>query len=143
MLTQAEADALIAMRKRFVNPTTIELPPGTSQIHQLIGEDEHEQFLLDLWRGTFRIGKVKLQNRARKVFILGRLDVDGSPHTNPDGTKIGRTHLHVYREGYEDRWAFSLDANLFPNSATIRGAFGDFCDYCHILPPLNFQEELV
>src|SRR5574340_80017 len=105
MLTQTEADTLIAMRKIFVNPLIVSIPPSSDQTHELIGDDKREPFLLDLWRGTIRLSKLKLQTRGRKVIVLVRLDVDGAPHTNPDGTKLSGTHLHIYRESYEDRWA--------------------------------------
>ena len=61
MLTQSEADALIAMGKTFVRPVTISIPPGTDQTHELIGDDKREQNLLDLWRGTLRHSKLKNQ----------------------------------------------------------------------------------
>jgi hypothetical protein len=34
-----------------------------------------------------------------------RLDLDGPPHRNPDDEEIPWPHLHVYREGYGDKWA--------------------------------------
>src|SRR3972149_8634104 len=109
MLTQSEADALIAMRKVFVNPDTISLSPGTDETHDVVGDDKREQFMLDLWRGTIRLSKIKYQTRGRRVIVLVRLDIDGAPHTNPDGAQLIGTHLHLYREGYEAKWAFSVD----------------------------------
>jgi hypothetical protein len=143
MLTQAEADSLIAMAKTFVNRVTIKLPPGTDETHELVGDDGREQFLLDLWRGTIRISKLKFQNRARKVIVLARLDLNGAPHTNPDGQRLGGTHLHVYREGYEDRWAFPLDRTQFTNPADFRQAFDDFCRFCNIRDVPQFQGGLL
>ena len=35
----------------------------------------------------------------------------GSPHTNPDDQIIGGTHLHIYKEGFDDRWAYPIDLN--------------------------------
>lgn len=139
MLTQAEADALIAMRKSFVEGGAIALPPGIDSTHELVGEDEQERFLLDLWRGTFRLSKFRFQERARKVIVLIRLDVDGSPHTNPDGTRIDGTHLHIYREGYEDKWAGALDKKAFTNPQDIILTLRQFCGYCNIedLPPIQ------
>mgnify|MGYP000935963742 FL=1 len=75
MLTQAEANALIAMRKRFVAPRPISLPPGIDETHELIGEDKREHFLLDLWRGTMRLSKYKMQTRGRIIVVLVRLDI--------------------------------------------------------------------
>ena len=143
MLTQTEADILIAMGKSFASPTMISLPPGADQTHELIGTDERERFLLDLWRGTFRVSKLKFQTRARRIVVLVRLDIDGAPHTNPDGMRLGGNHLHFYREGYEDRWAYPLDSDQFSDPANIQQTFEDFCNYCNIggIPP--FQESLL
>lgn len=38
MLTQTEADTLIAMRKMYVNPGTVSIPPGSDQTHKLVIE---------------------------------------------------------------------------------------------------------
>lgn len=38
MLTQTEADTLIAMRKIYVNPGTVSIPPGCDQTHKLVIE---------------------------------------------------------------------------------------------------------
>jgi len=99
-------------------------------------------FLLDLWRGTIRLSKLRYQTRGRKVIVLVRLDINGSPHTNPDGTRLDGTHLHVYREGYEDRWAYPIDTSIFRDVYNIQQSFEDFCRYCNIeIPP--FQEGLL
>lgn len=142
MLTQTEANSLISMGKSFVDTATIVLLPGIDDTRELIGDDKHERFLLDLWRGTLRLSKYKYQNRARTAIVLVRLDIDGSPHTNPDGQQIGGTHIHLYREGYEDRWAFPLDQEVFKDVRNPTGLLEDFCGYCSIrgLPPI--QEEL-
>lgn len=142
MLTQIEADAMIAMRKRFLNSRPIAMSPGTDDTYELIGDDPRERFLLDVWRGMLRLSKYRLQTRARKVIVLVRLDVDGAPHTNPDGHKIGGTHLHLYREGFEDKWAYQVDPREFRNPSDAWTAFKDFCRFCRIegLPP--FQEVL-
>jgi Family of unknown function (DUF6978) len=143
MLTQTEADALIAMDKSFVNPVTVNVRPGINQTHELIGADPKERFLLDLWRGTIRLSKYRFQTRGRQVIVLVRLDLNGAPHTNPDGSKIGGTHVHVYREGYEDRWASPIDPAEFKNLRDVSQTFRDFCDYCKIENHLQFQVELL
>jgi len=142
MLIQAEADTLIAMKKSFVTPVTVSLPPGTDQNHELIGEDNREKFLLDLWRGTIRLSKLRFQNRGRKVIVLVRLDINSSPHTNPDGTGIAGTHLHRYREGYEDKWAEPINLIDFPNVNDMQQGFEDFCRYCNIETP-SYQAGLI
>lgn len=143
MLTQTEADGLIQMQKHFVNSSTITIPPGLDETYDLIGDDKREQFMLDLWRGTIRLSKVKYQTRGRKVIVLVRLDIDGAPHTNPDGKKLGGTHLHLYSEGFEDKWAIPVDASKFSNTASISQCFEDFCRYCSVRDIPSFQEALL
>jgi hypothetical protein len=93
MLTQAEADQLMNMRKHFIRPPeTITIPPGLDETYELAGPDGREVFLLDIWRGTLRISKLKFQNRVRTAVILVRLDVDGAPHTNPDVANLPGTY---------------------------------------------------
>jgi hypothetical protein len=98
-LTQAEADALIAMEKHRANEERSDFPMGgQSVVVPLQSEDRREQFLLDLSRGRIDMLKVKLQNRGRQVVVLVRLDLGGAPHRNPDDEEIAAPHLHVYRE---------------------------------------------
>lgn len=139
MLTQTEADALMAMGKAFQTHEAISLHAGVDATRELLGDDQRERFLLDLWRGTLRLSKLRFQTRARRIIVLARLDINGSPHTNPDGTKLGRMHLHVFRDGYEDRWAYPIDPATFKNLQDPRQALLDFCGYCNIrdLPPIQ------
>jgi hypothetical protein len=127
------------MEKRFVRQTTISLPPSADDTHELVGEDKRERFLLDLWRGTLRLSKLKFQTRVRKIIVLARLDINGSAHTNPDGAKMGGTHLHLYREGFEDKWAYPLDLREFPDTTNILQTLQDFCRRCRIVNIPPFQ----
>ena len=70
---------------------------------------------MDLYRGGIKLGKQSLQNRARRVVILARLCVVGSPHRNPDGEEIPAPHLHIYKDGYADKWAFPAPGHEFGN----------------------------
>jgi hypothetical protein len=138
-LTQAEADTLIAMAKTFADARAISIPPGVDDTRGLIGADPKERFLLDIWRGTIRLSKLRYQTRGRQVIVLVRLDIDGAPHTNPDGARLPGTHLHVYREGYDDKWAQPLDPKRFPDTTDIRRTFEDFCAYCNVQGVPRFQ----
>lgn len=142
MLTQVEADTQIAMCKLFVNPKIINFNPGCNLSYKLIGEDQREQFKLDLWRGSIRMSK-KMQTRVRNCIVLVRLEINRSPHTNPDGEMISGTHIHIYKEGYEDRWAYPLNTDDFKDPSNIWQSFIDFCSYCNISNPPPIQEELL
>lgn len=56
---------------------------------------------------------------------------------------VGGTHLHLFREGYEDKWAYPLDSAEFTNPSDIQQTFREFCGYCHIDSIPLFQEELL
>lgn len=140
MLIQAEADSLISMTKHFVRPpASITIPPGVDDTYELAALDDRERFLLDIWRGTLRLTKLKFQNRVRTVVVLVRLDVDGAPHTNPDGQRLSGTHLHLFREGYEDRWAYPVDTKTFSLLSDPSTTFQDFCAFCSIESPPPVQ----
>jgi hypothetical protein len=140
MLTQAEAEQLIHMVKHFVNaPAAISIPPGADDTYELAGPNDREKFLLDVWRGTLRLTKLKFQNRVRTVVVLVRLDVDGAPHTNPDGHRLSGTHLHAFREGFEDRWAYPVDPTAFTLLSDPGATFQEFCVFCKIESPPPVQ----
>ena len=126
--------------KHFVRPlATITIPPGADDTYELADPSDRERFLLDVWRGTLRLSKLKFQNRVRTAIILVRLDVDGAPHTNPDGARLAGTHLHVYKEGYDDRWAYAVDATVFTLLSDPGKTFHYFCTFCKIESPPPVQ----
>ena len=140
-LTQDEADALIAMPKLKINDDVTYYPnPGGSLAIPLRSIDKTEDFLLDIKRGRIDLMKATYQNRARKTIVLVRLDLSGAPHRNPDGEEVASPHLHVYREGYGDKWAGPLPTDSFSNSADQWTALSDFMRYCNITQPPNIQK---
>lgn len=139
-LTQAEADALIAMPKVKLNNDLWEYPGLGGRIAiTLTSSDKRENFFLDLSRGRIDLLKGKYQSRGRHVVVLVRLDFGGPPHRNPDGEEIASPHLHVYRESFGDKWAYPLPMEAFPNIADLWQSLYDFMRYCHIVEPPNIQ----
>jgi len=136
------------LAKEFEKADAISLNPGVNDSHELINKAEKEKFKLDVWRGTIRLSKVRHQHRARKTCVLVRLEVDGAPHQNPDGVKVPCPHIHIYREGYDDKWAYPIDENEFTDLNDPEQLFKDFCAYCNItnLPvvvPYSEQNQLL
>ena len=106
-VTQAEADALIAMEKRFVDENDWMFPNAGERLAlDLTSLDKRENFVLDITRAQIKLTKATYQNRARQAIILMRLDLGGPPHRNPDGEEIPCPHLHIYREGFGDNGQF-------------------------------------
>lgn len=142
-LTEAEAAALLAMEKHRVNDDRHVFPVGGQGFSvPLQSPDRREQFLLDLHRGRIDLVKVKMQNRARQVVVLVRLDLGGAPHRNPDGTEIGAPHLHVYREGYGHKWAYPVPTEHFHDVSDVWATLGDFLRYCNITQAPLIDREL-
>ncbi len=135
-LKQAEADALFALEKRRVDTTQWDYPGlgGTITI-PLVSTDRREEFFLDLHRGRIDVSKGTYQNRGRQVVILARLDFGGAPHRNPDGEEIGSPHLHLYREGFNDKWVFPVPLNRFPNLHDPWLTLEDFMRFCNVVEP--------
>lgn len=142
-LTQIEANALIALPKVKVDDKTHDYPgTGGSLIVPLTSQDKRESFLLDVWRGGIELRKGKYQTRGHQIIVLVRLDFGGPPHRNPDGVDISCPHLHVYREGFGDKWAIPVPADRFPNLADLWQTLHDFMRYCTVVDPPNIQRGL-
>lgn len=143
LISQAEADELIAMEKVRTDDEMYEYPGfGGKVIIPLVSRDQREDFMLDIERSRINLLKGKYQNRVRSAIILVRLDSGGSPHRNPDDSEIGCPHLHLYREGYGDKWAFPSSPGDFPHITDIWGSLFDFMRYCNIVKPPNIDRSL-
>ena len=132
ILTQADADALIAMEKRRVSEDRWVYPISGSISIPLTSPDKRENFLLDIDRGRIDLLKGKYQNRARQTVVLVRLDFGGAPHRNPDGVDVLCPHLHLYREGYGDKWAIAVPGASFSNLSDLGVTLDEFMKYCNI-----------
>lgn len=113
-----------------------------SLIVPLQSPDKREQFLLDIRRGRIDLLKGKYQTRARQVVVLVRLDFGGAPHRNPDDQEIGSPHLHLYREGYGDKWAVEVPVENFPRLSDLWGTLEDFMRFCRVTMPPHIERGL-
>lgn len=142
-LPQADADALLAMEKHRVDETQYNFPVAGDvlKIH-LQSPDKREAFILDISRSQLVLSKGKYQNRAKGVLILARLDFGGAPHRNPNDTEIECPHIHLYREGFGDKWAFPLEAAVFHDPSDSWQLFEDFMRYVNITRPPHVLQGL-
>lgn len=88
-------------------------------------------FFLDISRQSFNIKKITYQQRVFTTIVLLRLDLGYGGHRNPDGIEIHGAHIHVYREGYGDKWAYKLP-ECFSDTEDIYLTLDNFMDYCNI-----------
>ncbi|WPX08072.1 DUF6978 family protein [Anaerocellum danielii] len=135
MIEQALADYLIRTEK-IILEKKINFPiVNTSLTLNVICVDNNsEKILIDINRkGTLKLTRCTYHKRYQTNITLIRLDIDTKPHRNPDGTKVGPTHIHIYKEGYGDKWAYPLDEfDCFSNTDDLVQAFIDFCKFCNI-----------
>lgn len=108
----------------------------------LISLDKRENFMLDVTRAQIKLTKATFQNRARQAIVLLRLDLDGPPHRNPDGTEIPCPHLHTYREGFGDKWAVPAPVERYPNPLDLPSTCEAFLQHCNITGPSKMQKGL-
>lgn len=143
-LTQIEADALIATPKVKIDSIETNYPdPGGSIIIPLVSEDRRDNFFLDISRGRIDLRKGKYQSRAHHVVVLLRLDFGGAPHQNPDGNVISCPHLHVYKEGYGDKWAIPAPADSFSDTTALWRTLEEFMDFCNVTERPNIEKGLL
>jgi len=121
-LTQQEFNYLLKIEKRFTDNDMIYL--DTKWSREIISTQSRDIFILDYYKGTYRIEKYTYNKRYRKNIVLLRYDSFGR-HTNPDNTVVEGPHLHIYREGYDDKFAVSpeeigVDSRAFGRDRVLR-----------------------
>ena len=142
-LDQSVADELLAMEKFRIDDKSHDFPMMGSRISiKLESSDHEEKFVLDVSRGMRNRFKASFQNRGRQTVVLARLDLGGSPHRNPDGKKIESPHLHLYKEGFGDRWAYPVPPEHFNALSDLFRSLKDFMEYCKIVKPPTIRRGL-
>ncbi|MBC3798462.1 DUF6978 family protein [Acetobacterium tundrae] len=135
-MTNETFEHLLSLAKQF-DDATIKLPTvGETKILHATSCYSTEKFIVDTdRRGKIELKKIKLQNRHSTKELLLRVEIDCPPHTNPDYSETSRNHIHIYKEGYDLRWAYDLETFhdvYFKNIYTFDTVFIDFCKLCNI-----------
>jgi hypothetical protein len=138
-ITQPEADALLEMAKVKTESCVYDYPwEGGNLVVPLHSVDKREKFVLDISRRRIEVSSNKFQTRGRDTVILARLDIDTRPHRNPDGEELNGPHLHLYREGYGDKFAIPIP-ELFTNPSDCMQTLREFMGYCNIVDAPNVR----
>lgn len=139
-LSQHEADSLLRMDKHRKDDQQYLISGlGDHLSIPLISNDGHVEFTLDIRKSRIDLRKGTLQNRTQQVHILVRLDFGGAPHRNPDDKEVPCPHLHVYKEGFGDKWAIEIPQDHFKDLSDFAQTLEDFMSYCNIVIPPTFQ----
>lgn len=140
-MTNKEFDEIVKTEKLFVGKN-IKLPMILEHATYLLNaKDSFDGFILDVDRRCkyIEISKHKMQARDNNNKLpLVRIEVDGPPHMNPDGTKIGRNHIHYFNEKYQgDNLPYACEIDKFPgfkfgDYKNFSNLFFDFSEYFNI-----------
>ena len=142
-ISQDEANILFAMEKYRINDDIVNFPSCGAKINvYLESKNKKERFVLDVNTSSMSLLKCTFQNRTRETIILCRLDISGPPHRNPDGKELGTSHIHYYREGYDDKWAYDIPSDSFSNIKDHWQTLFDFMKHCNIVETPNFNKGL-
>lgn len=140
-LSQDEANRLISKAKHAVEKAFYMPAEGEKNAEFHVQSDsDDEDFVIALYRGSINKGRHSVSARITRLGIpLIRLCVNGQPHRNPDGERIGGTHWHVYTEGFDDRMAFpaNLESEEFVDDTIA------LLKKFHVIQQPTFQESML
>jgi hypothetical protein len=90
--------------------------------------------------------KTTIQTRHRTETLV-RVDIDErAKHTNPDGTLVEGSHVHIAKEGFGDRIAYPIDSDeaimVTGANKEIISVFESFREYCRIEKALQINWSL-
>lgn len=146
MLSQHEIDYLLVVLKNLNERQPLAFPAASdSQAYNVVSEDGRDRFIIDANRkGHIKVTKCTFQERHQTGNILLRLDIDGPPHTNPDGNELPCPHLHIIRENYGTSWAYPIPTEIFTDTTDLLLSFINFLEYCKVKDTNNifFQDGL-
>ena len=132
-IPQREYDYLMSVEKVFSETDDIELGPAPIRWQRNINAiQSREAFILDFYRGSFELRKYTTNKRYRQTIIFLRYDSMGR-HTNPDGTTFDGPHVHLYREGFNDRFAFPVTEIGVDSSLAMEEVFQKILSYSNVI----------
>jgi len=133
-ITQTEFDCLIQMQKRFQKDNVIHL--GSAWSRDIISIESKDIFILHYNLSSIDIRKFSYHKTYRKTIPLLRFDF--KRHTNPDGKIFKGAHVHIYREGFDDKFAFPVsEIGIDENNLTKDKVLESFLQYCNVINSPN------
>ena len=107
VLSQEEADSLLNILKKSLEEYLTLPTPGNNTELTVCSLVDRNEFKINIFQSRIA-NKINFGARISKNNIM-LLELHINPtniHPTPDGEKIVGNHWHIYKEGYETRWAF-------------------------------------
>lgn len=135
-ISEEEAVRLIAEKKKYhkKDKDDFDILVNNAQKgkakYTFMSDDERDEFCITFERKGIQLDKRSKCLVGSKTIPLLRLDL-GKPHRNPDGEDVGENHIHIYKEGFDDKWAYPIDVKDFTHLDDVVQTFYDFLRYCN------------
>lgn len=111
-MTQDEAEELLRLLKELHDRCLYIPEPSKTLEYECATISKKSKFIISVYRAGRNAKKCTFQARTKGMNdVILRLDVNPSPHRNPDNKIIHGSHLHIYRDGYGTSYAFPFDVN--------------------------------
>lgn len=130
----------ILMLNKFFNDNHISI--DKEENHYLINSDNKKcDFILDMHRGGKYSNRIVLNLRYKRTDeMVFRLEIDGKPHVNSDGTVTDRDHVHIIKFDGHKIAEYGLSLKDFrdiiiQNTSDVCEVFEVFCDHNKIKVP--------
>ena len=107
-LTQTEADSLIKMDKVFIDRSPLLINSINTQRELLSKTNPEIKFFLNIRQTALEFGVFSSVNRFFSQPLMRICVNEDSRHENPDGSVITGSHIHIYKENHQDRWAYPI-----------------------------------
>ncbi len=107
-MTEYEANLLIKKLKNLVSACkTLMIPNmGDKKIEEIVSIADKDFFKIYIYRGSKENKKITFHAiECLTGNAILRLDINATKHMNPDGREISENHLHIYKDGYEIKYA--------------------------------------
>lgn len=132
-MTQDEYDYLMLQEKTFEDKfTIIQISPAPIKwTKEIKCKTTSNKYLLDFYRGSFELSKFTANKRFRQTLIMLRYD-NGGRHTNPDGETFEGPHVHLFKEGFNDKFAYPISIINIEETDTMEVRFKKILHFCNI-----------
>lgn len=133
-ITQNDFELIIKEEKVFsdlINPLALS-PAPLQWTREIEAVNSKNKYLLDFYRGSFELTRYTYNKRYRQSIILLRYD-NGGRHTNPDGRSFNGPHVHIFREGYNDKFAFPISDLNIDESNSIDEVLENLLQFCNVI----------
>ena len=144
MLLQEEYEELLKYKKKFEEDDYLHLGPHPIKwSRNIISLESHDIFIMDYTRGSIEVKKYSVNKRIKTSIIMIRYCSQGN-HTNPDGiTKFSGPHLHLYKEGFDDKIAVDPSDIGISTTDTIEETIRKILKYANVQDIPVIQSDLL